>query len=133
MSIKNALSNILEGNLDAMRQNFSFALTEKAVQKLEEKKINIAQNYFGQVMEEVEELDEKVIGRSKKGNVRVKSKGDGTGKIMSGKREITSYDDDSDDVRGGGVWSQPRKKKGEKGDKYHKSADDAAKYFAKRK
>ncbi len=47
MSIKNALSNIIEGNLDAMRQNFSSALTEKAVQKLEEKKISIAQNYFG--------------------------------------------------------------------------------------
>jgi hypothetical protein len=51
MSIKNALSNILEGNLDAMRQNFSSTLTEKAVQKLEEKKVEIAQNYFGQVKE----------------------------------------------------------------------------------
>jgi hypothetical protein len=51
MSIKNALSNILEGNLDAMRQNFSSSLTEKAVQKLEEKKVEIAQNYFGQVKE----------------------------------------------------------------------------------
>lgn len=47
MSIKKALSNILEGNLDAMRQNFSATLTEKAVQKLEEKKIEIAKNYFG--------------------------------------------------------------------------------------
>ena len=58
MSIKNALSNIIEGNLDAMRQNFSSALTEKAVQKLEEKKVEIAKNYFGQVMEEVEQVDE---------------------------------------------------------------------------
>lgn len=78
MSIKNALSNILEGNLDAMRQNFSASLTEKAVQKLEEKKIDIAKNYFGQVMEEVEELDEKTIDskKSKKGTkwkVKVKN------------------------------------------------------------
>jgi hypothetical protein len=133
MSINKALENILEGRLDEMRENFSAALSTKAVEKLEERKIEIAQNYFGQVFESADQLDEKVIGRSKKGNVRVKSKGDGTGKIMSGKRNITTYDDDSDDVRGGGVWSHPRKKKGEKGDKYHKSAGDAAKYFAKKK
>lgn len=51
MSIKQALNNILEGNLDAMRQNLSSTLTEKAVQKLEEKKIDIAKNYFGQTKE----------------------------------------------------------------------------------
>jgi hypothetical protein len=51
MSIKEAINNIMENNLDAMRQNFSAALTEKAVQKLEEKKIDIAKNYFGQVKE----------------------------------------------------------------------------------
>lgn len=49
MSIKKALDSILEGNLDSMRQNFSSALTEKAVQKLEERKIEIAKNYFGQM------------------------------------------------------------------------------------
>ena len=49
MSIKSALKDIVENNLDSMRQNFSAALTEKAVQKLEEKKIEIAQNYFGQM------------------------------------------------------------------------------------
>jgi hypothetical protein len=53
MSIKRALDNILEGNLDEMRQNFSSALTTKAVEKLEERKIEIAKNYFGQIQEEV--------------------------------------------------------------------------------
>ena len=48
-SIKSALNSILENNLDSMRQNFSAAITEKAVQKLEERKIEIAKNYFGQV------------------------------------------------------------------------------------
>ena len=60
MTIKNALYNILEGNLDEMRQNFSSALTTKAVEKLEERKIEIAQNYFGQIMEKAEQVDEPV-------------------------------------------------------------------------
>ena len=58
MSIKKALDSILEGNLDEMRQNFSSALTTKAVEKLEERKIEIAKNYFGQMQEEVEQIDE---------------------------------------------------------------------------
>lgn len=58
MSIKRALDSILEGNLDEMRQNFSSALTTKAVEKLEERKIEIAKNYFGQVQEE--KVDESV-------------------------------------------------------------------------
>ena len=57
MSIKRALDSILEGNLDEMRQNFSSALTTKAVEKLEERKIEIAKNYFGQMQEE-NQLDE---------------------------------------------------------------------------
>ena len=61
MSIKRALDNILEGNLDEMRQNFSSALTTKAVEKLEERKIDIAKNYFGQMQEEVEQVDEEKI------------------------------------------------------------------------
>ena len=133
MTIKNALNNILEGNLDSMRQNFSAALTTKAVEKLEERKIEIAKNYFGQIMEEVEELDEKVIGRSKKGNVRIKMRADGTGKAMSGKRELTPVDSDSEDVKQGGIWVHPRKKKGEKGDKWYASGDEAAKALAKKK
>lgn len=48
MSIKEALNNIMEKNLDGMRQNFSNALTTKAVERLEEKKIDIAKGYFGQ-------------------------------------------------------------------------------------
>lgn len=48
MSTKEAIGNIIEGNLDAMRQNFSSALSTKAVEKLEERKIEIARNYFGQ-------------------------------------------------------------------------------------
>jgi hypothetical protein len=58
MSIKSALRDIMENNLDSMRQNFSAALSEKAVEKLEEKKIEIAQNYFGQMSEEAEQVDE---------------------------------------------------------------------------
>ena len=61
MSIKKALDSILEGNLDEMRQNFSSALTTKAVEKLEERKIDIAKNYFGQMQEEVEQVDEEKI------------------------------------------------------------------------
>jgi hypothetical protein len=48
MSVKQAIDNILENDLDTMRQNFSQALTTKAVEKLEERKVEIAKNYFGQ-------------------------------------------------------------------------------------
>jgi hypothetical protein len=51
-NIKQALSNIIEGNLDEMRQNFTSALMEKAVQKLEERKIIIAESYFAQLDEQ---------------------------------------------------------------------------------
>jgi hypothetical protein len=47
MHIKEALKNILDKKLDMMKENFNAALTSKAVQKLEEKKIEIAQTYFG--------------------------------------------------------------------------------------
>lgn len=52
MSINKALDNILEGKLDEMRENFSAALSTKAVEKLEERKIEIAQSYFGQMNED---------------------------------------------------------------------------------
>lgn len=52
MSVEKAIVNILEGNLDEMRQNFFVALKEKALMKLDEKKVEIGQNYFGQFMEE---------------------------------------------------------------------------------
>lgn len=170
MSINKAIENIFEGRLDEMRQNFSAALTSKAVDKLEERKIQIAENYFGQVDESdlpitkqkkktytykhktsgkeisaveapgkdwekinEEQLDEKVIGRSKKGNVRIKMKSDGTGKAMSGKRKITDVDSDRDDADKGGIWVHPRKKKSEKGDRWYASGDEAAKSLAKKK
>jgi hypothetical protein len=58
MSVNKALDSILEGKLDEMRTQFSNAISTKAVEKLEERKIEIAQAYFGQMQEEVEELDE---------------------------------------------------------------------------
>jgi len=70
MSIKRALDNILEGNLDEMRQNFSSALTTKAVEKLEERKIEIAKNYFGQMQEELERVNE--IANTAKGKEAVR-------------------------------------------------------------
>jgi Ni,Fe-hydrogenase III component G len=66
MSINKALDNILEGKLDEMRENFSAALSTKAVEKLEERKIEIAQNYFGQVFESADQLDEKAKWRKTK-------------------------------------------------------------------
>jgi hypothetical protein len=51
MSVNKALDSVLAGKLDEMRTNFSSALTAKAVEKLEERKIEIAKNYFGQTKE----------------------------------------------------------------------------------
>lgn len=51
MSVNKALDSILANRLDEMRTNFSSALTTKAVEKLEERKIEIAQTYFGQTKE----------------------------------------------------------------------------------
>jgi hypothetical protein len=47
MHIQEAIKNIREKKLEQMKENFNAALTTKAMQKLEEKKINIAQTYFG--------------------------------------------------------------------------------------
>lgn len=46
-NVKNAISSIVDGKLDEMRKNLGSALTEKAVKKLEEKKVAIAKSYFG--------------------------------------------------------------------------------------
>ena len=46
-NIKEAIHNIIQGNLDTMRSNLSEALTKKAVSQLDERKIEIAKNYFG--------------------------------------------------------------------------------------
>ena len=101
MSIRKALENILENNLDEMRQNFNNALSTKAVEKLEERKMEIAQNYFGQIQEEVEELDEKTIAskKAKKGTkYKVQSKdSDNEGSLITlrqGKRVKDSGDYD---------------------------------------
>ena len=51
MLVNKALDIVLAGKLDEMRTNFSSALTTKAVEKLEERKIEIAKNYFGQTKE----------------------------------------------------------------------------------
>lgn len=51
MSVNKALDSVLSGKLDEMRTHFSSALTTKAVEKLEERKIEIAKNYFGQTKE----------------------------------------------------------------------------------
>jgi hypothetical protein len=51
MSVEKAIVNILEGNLEEMRRNFSVALTEKATMKLDEKKVEIGQMYFAQLQE----------------------------------------------------------------------------------
>lgn len=48
MSIKDAIHNLMDNKLDAMKENFNSVLTSKAIEKLDEKKIQIAQNYFGQ-------------------------------------------------------------------------------------
>lgn len=47
MHIQEAIKNIREKKLEQMKENFNAALTTKAMQKLEEKKIAIASNYFG--------------------------------------------------------------------------------------
>jgi hypothetical protein len=48
MSVSEAIKNLLENNLEEMRNNFNNVLSTKAVGKLDEKKIELAQNYFGE-------------------------------------------------------------------------------------
>lgn len=48
MQIQEAIKNIREKKLEQMKENFNSAITSKVVEKLEEKKIEIAKNYFGQ-------------------------------------------------------------------------------------
>lgn len=47
MHIKEAIKNVGDKKLESMKKNFNNAITEKAVEKLEEKKIDIAKSYFG--------------------------------------------------------------------------------------
>ena len=46
--INDAIDCILENNLNQMKDNLSSVLQEKAMEKLEEKKKEIAANYFAQ-------------------------------------------------------------------------------------
>lgn len=46
--VAEAINNILEGNLENMRQNLYDVLQETAIEKLEERKKEIASNYFAQ-------------------------------------------------------------------------------------
>lgn len=46
--IKTALNSILKKDLNVMKENISAALSVKAAEKLEEKKTDIAHNYFAQ-------------------------------------------------------------------------------------
>ena len=47
-NIKEAITCILEGNLELMREHINTELSIRAAEKLEEKKIEIADTYFGQ-------------------------------------------------------------------------------------
>jgi hypothetical protein len=46
-NIKEALDKIIEKDLSGMRDAFASAITTKAVDKLEERKIEIGKSYFG--------------------------------------------------------------------------------------
>lgn len=97
MSVNKALDSVLANNLDEMRTHFSNALSTKAVEKLEERKSVIAQNYFGQVNEAnskeqlkakyekhhddvASELENQALGKGKKmSDSRLKRKADAAG------------------------------------------------------
>jgi hypothetical protein len=48
MSVKEAIQNMMNKNLDEMRQNLNDVLAQKAIGALEERKQEIAKNYFAQ-------------------------------------------------------------------------------------
>lgn len=45
--VKVGIQAILKGDLTTMQEQFNTALSQKAAQKLEEKKVEIASTYFG--------------------------------------------------------------------------------------
>jgi hypothetical protein len=47
MSIKEGIKAASQGKLDDMREAFKAELDKKAAQKIEEKKVELAKNYFG--------------------------------------------------------------------------------------
>ena len=66
MHIKEAISNIAEKKLDEMKQNVYAALSEKAMEKLEEKKIDMAKAFFVKKKEEDEEEENEGEEKAKK-------------------------------------------------------------------
>ena len=46
-TIDNAIQDIVNNQLDDMRDKFNATLSAKAVEALDDRKIEIAQNYFG--------------------------------------------------------------------------------------
>jgi hypothetical protein len=44
--VSDAIKNVADKNLDEMKSNFSAALSAKAVEKLNEKKIEVAKRFF---------------------------------------------------------------------------------------
>jgi hypothetical protein len=47
--IQAGIKNIQEGNLEQMRAKFNDELSRKAAESLQEKKLEVASNYFGQM------------------------------------------------------------------------------------
>lgn len=47
-SVEAAINDILEKNLNSMRENLSLALSQKAAETLEERKEQLASSYFEQ-------------------------------------------------------------------------------------
>lgn len=47
MKVKQAIKNMEEKKLDLMKENFQEALTQKAVERLEEMKFDISQKFLG--------------------------------------------------------------------------------------
>lgn len=45
--INEAIENVMENNLDQMRENFFKSLSQRAAERLEERKLEIASSYFG--------------------------------------------------------------------------------------
>jgi len=47
MTVKAAIAALHEGKLDIMKQQFNAALTDKAIGKLEERKIEVGKTFLG--------------------------------------------------------------------------------------
>jgi len=48
MSVREAIHSIAENKLKEMKENFKKALAQKAAEKLEEMKVDMATNFFGE-------------------------------------------------------------------------------------